>query len=161
MRLHLQTPRSNRLRFLAGQRVTLGLSAGVVSSDDLHAELPVASCPCDDRNLIFHVRRSTIRSGEESVLCSTALLRRGFISADFRPDQAATSMITAARLTAPSLAPSGRPACCCKHQIPPAKAMTNRRMTPLSVRDFRGASVPCRTIVACRVIIGQPLQELP
>ena len=25
MRLHLQTPRSNRLRFLAGQRVTLGL----------------------------------------------------------------------------------------------------------------------------------------
>jgi CDP-4-dehydro-6-deoxyglucose reductase len=57
MRLHLQTPRSNRLRFLAGQRATLGLPAGVASGDDLHAELPVASCPCDDRNLIFHVRR--------------------------------------------------------------------------------------------------------
>ena len=57
LRLHLQTPRSNRLRFLAGQRVTLGLPAGVVSSDDLHAELAVASCPCDDRNLVFHVRR--------------------------------------------------------------------------------------------------------
>ncbi len=57
MRLHLQTPRSNRLRFLAGQRVTLGLSAGLASSDDLHAELSVASCPCDDRNLMFHVRR--------------------------------------------------------------------------------------------------------
>ena len=28
-------------------------------------------------------RRITIRSGEESVLCSTALLRRGSISADF------------------------------------------------------------------------------
>ena len=28
-------------------------------------------------------RRISIRSGEESVLCSTALLRRGFISADF------------------------------------------------------------------------------
>jgi hypothetical protein len=28
-------------------------------------------------------RRIAIRSGEESVLCSTALLRRGFISADF------------------------------------------------------------------------------
>ncbi|MBK7014993.1 MAG: hypothetical protein IPH39_05295 [Sulfuritalea sp.] len=27
-------------------------------------------------------RRTAIRSGEESVLCSTALLRRGFISAD-------------------------------------------------------------------------------
>ena len=57
IRLHLQTPRSNRLRFLAGQRATLGLPAGVASGDDLHAELPVASCPCDDRNLIFHVRR--------------------------------------------------------------------------------------------------------
>lgn len=57
LQLHLQTPRSNRLRFLAGQRVTLGLPAGVASNDDLHAELPVASCPCDDRNLIFHVRR--------------------------------------------------------------------------------------------------------
>lgn len=57
MRLHLQTPRSNRMRFLAGQRVTLGLRAGVASGADLHAEYPVASCPCDDRNLIFHVRR--------------------------------------------------------------------------------------------------------
>ena len=27
-------------------------------------------------------RRIAIRSGEESVVCSTALLRRGFISAD-------------------------------------------------------------------------------
>jgi len=57
MRLHLQTPRSNRLRFLAGQRVTLGLPAGIASSADLHAEYPVASCPCDDRNLAFHVPR--------------------------------------------------------------------------------------------------------
>jgi CDP-4-dehydro-6-deoxyglucose reductase len=88
LRLHLQTPRSNRLRFLAGQRATLGLSAGVASDDDLHAELPVASCPCDDRNLIFHVRRPPIRSGEESVLCSTALLRSGFISADSYDEEA-------------------------------------------------------------------------
>ena len=88
LRLHLQTPRSNRLRFLAGQRATLGLSAGVASGDDLHAELPVASCPCDDRNLIFHVRRPAIRSGEESVLCSTALLRSGFISADSYDEEA-------------------------------------------------------------------------
>jgi len=55
MRLHLQTPRSNRLRFLAGQRVTLGVSAGLAGGSDLHAEYPVASCPCDDRNLIFHL----------------------------------------------------------------------------------------------------------
>jgi CDP-4-dehydro-6-deoxyglucose reductase len=49
--LHLQTPRSNRLRFLAGQSVALALPEGAAAS------LPVASCPCDDRNLQFHVRR--------------------------------------------------------------------------------------------------------
>ena len=49
--LHLQTPRSNRLRFLAGQSVSLALPGGVCAS------LPVASCPCDDRNLQFHVGR--------------------------------------------------------------------------------------------------------
>lgn len=49
--LHLQTPRSNRLRFLAGQSVTL--EAG----DGLRAEYPIASCPCDDRNIEFHVRK--------------------------------------------------------------------------------------------------------
>jgi CDP-4-dehydro-6-deoxyglucose reductase len=49
--LHLQTPRTNRLRFLAGQSVRLALGA------DAEATLPVASCPCDERNLHFHVRR--------------------------------------------------------------------------------------------------------
>jgi len=49
--LHLQTPRSNRLRFLAGQSASLSLAYGIGAS------LPVASCPCDDRNLQFHIRR--------------------------------------------------------------------------------------------------------
>jgi CDP-4-dehydro-6-deoxyglucose reductase len=49
--LHLQTPRSNRLRFLAGQSAWLSLADGAGAS------LPVASCPCDDRNLHFHIRR--------------------------------------------------------------------------------------------------------
>jgi CDP-4-dehydro-6-deoxyglucose reductase len=49
--LHLQTPRTNRLRFLAGQSASLSLAGGISAS------LPVASCPCDDRNLQFHVRR--------------------------------------------------------------------------------------------------------
>ena len=52
--LHLQTPRSHRLRFLAGQSVTLGLTA---DGDDLHATHAVASCPCDDRNLLFFIAR--------------------------------------------------------------------------------------------------------
>jgi len=49
MLLHLQTPRSSRLRFLAGQSVTLGFPSGG------EAVLPIASCPCDDRNLQFHL----------------------------------------------------------------------------------------------------------
>jgi CDP-4-dehydro-6-deoxyglucose reductase, E3 len=52
--LHLQTPRTSRLRFLAGQSVTL---YGGSESVDAHATYPVASCPCDDRNLHFHVGR--------------------------------------------------------------------------------------------------------
>ncbi len=49
--LGLQTPRSKRLRFLAGQHAVLGLSTGAAATH------PIASCPCDDRNLQFHIRR--------------------------------------------------------------------------------------------------------
>jgi CDP-4-dehydro-6-deoxyglucose reductase len=55
--LHLQTPRTNRLRFLAGQTVQLSLG-------EHSASFPVASCPCDERNLQFHVRR---RAGDAFV----------------------------------------------------------------------------------------------
>lgn len=53
MLLHLQTPRTNRLRFMAGQSVVLSINAGAAR------EFPIASCPCDDRNLQFHVPRQT------------------------------------------------------------------------------------------------------
>jgi CDP-4-dehydro-6-deoxyglucose reductase len=53
--LHLQTPRSHRLRFLAGQSVTLGMADG----DDVHALHSIASCPCDDRNLQFFIPRDS------------------------------------------------------------------------------------------------------
>jgi CDP-4-dehydro-6-deoxyglucose reductase len=49
--LHLQTPRTKRLQFLAGQ------SAALETGNGAEAEYPVASCPCDDRNLQFHIRR--------------------------------------------------------------------------------------------------------
>jgi CDP-4-dehydro-6-deoxyglucose reductase len=49
--LHLQTPRTQRLRFLAGQNVTLRVG------QSYSTELPIASCPCDDRNVLFHVGR--------------------------------------------------------------------------------------------------------
>lgn len=49
--LQLRTPRTNRLRFLSGQRALLG-AEGV----EPH-EYSIASCPCDDMNLQFHIRR--------------------------------------------------------------------------------------------------------
>lgn len=50
MQLSLQTPRTDRLRFLAGQSINLSLD-GVTFSD-----YALASCPCDDRNLELHIR---------------------------------------------------------------------------------------------------------
>jgi len=46
--IHLQTPRTNTLRFLAGQNLKLTIN-------NTSAYYPIASCPCDDRNLEFHV----------------------------------------------------------------------------------------------------------
>lgn len=51
--LQLRTPRSQSLRFIAGQHTRLQLSAG------LQGELPIASCPCDGMNLEFHIHRHT------------------------------------------------------------------------------------------------------
>ena len=49
--LNLKTPRTKRLRFLAGQNA-------VLSRGDLPAlEIPIASCPCDDMNIQFHIPR--------------------------------------------------------------------------------------------------------
>lgn len=47
--VNARTPRTRRLRFLAGQSATLQIP-GVGS-----ASYPIASCPCDDMNLQFHV----------------------------------------------------------------------------------------------------------
>jgi CDP-4-dehydro-6-deoxyglucose reductase len=49
----VQTPRTDRLRFLPGQNVCLALK------DGLSKDLPIASCPCDDRNIEFHLRRNS------------------------------------------------------------------------------------------------------
>jgi len=47
--LHAKTPRTQRLRFLAGQYLSLQLG-------DLPAQhCAIASCPCDDMNLEFHI----------------------------------------------------------------------------------------------------------
>lgn len=59
--LHLQTPRTNRLRFMAGQNVTLGSTGG---GADFRGDYPVASCPCDDRNLYFHIARADAEAGD-------------------------------------------------------------------------------------------------
>ncbi|MEA3277233.1 MAG: 2Fe-2S iron-sulfur cluster-binding protein [Pseudomonadota bacterium] len=53
VQLQVQTPRTQTLRFMAGQRARLTLEDGSA------AELPIASCPCNGRNLHFFVRRKT------------------------------------------------------------------------------------------------------
>ncbi|MEM7304440.1 MAG: 2Fe-2S iron-sulfur cluster-binding protein, partial [Pseudomonadota bacterium] len=51
-RVIVQTPRTRRLRFLAGQYVKLDIDGvGVM-------ELSIASCPCEDRLIEFHLRNS-------------------------------------------------------------------------------------------------------
>jgi len=49
--LHLRTPRTQRLRFLAGQKARL--SAIGIEPIEYH----IASCPCDEMNLQFHICR--------------------------------------------------------------------------------------------------------
>lgn len=48
--LHLRTPRSQTLRFLAGQHVSLGIEGVPARNKSL------ASCPCNAMNLQFHIR---------------------------------------------------------------------------------------------------------
>lgn len=51
--LHLRTPRTKTLRFLAGQHVCLQLS------DKESIDVPVASCPCNGMQLQFHFSRQS------------------------------------------------------------------------------------------------------
>jgi len=51
--IHLKTPRTNRLRFLAGQHVQLGGNEIPLASH------PVGSCPCDDMHLHFQIPLDT------------------------------------------------------------------------------------------------------
>ncbi len=44
-----RTPRTSRLRFLAGQQARLSVAR------EGSAQYPIASCPCDDMNLQFHI----------------------------------------------------------------------------------------------------------
>jgi len=65
--LHLQTPRSARLRFLAGQSVVLSVEG---CDPEEHF---IASCPCDDRNIQFHVRRDPDSAFAKRVFTGLAL----------------------------------------------------------------------------------------
>ncbi len=49
--LHLLTPRSQRLRFLAGQSVRLSVNGA-------SAQYAIASCPCEDRHIEIQILRS-------------------------------------------------------------------------------------------------------
>ncbi len=52
----LRPPRSQRLRFLAGQHVELIIPEGTGGSEtELQAEYSIASCPCEPSTLEFHI----------------------------------------------------------------------------------------------------------
>ncbi len=51
--IHLKTPRSDRLRFLAGQHVRLAIDR------EIRSHQSVSSCPCDDMNLHFQIHRQS------------------------------------------------------------------------------------------------------
>lgn len=59
--LQIQTPRTQTLRFMAGQRVRLALESGPA------LERHIASCPCDGRNLSFYIRRDPASPFSEAV----------------------------------------------------------------------------------------------
>lgn len=50
--LHLLTPRSQRLRFLAGQSVRLSMNG-------VSGHYAIASCPCEDRRIEIHISRAS------------------------------------------------------------------------------------------------------
>jgi CDP-4-dehydro-6-deoxyglucose reductase len=50
--LNLKTPRSQRLRFMAGQEIQLTIYP---KNKSVSTKLSIASCPCDDTNLQFHI----------------------------------------------------------------------------------------------------------
>lgn len=55
MILTLKTPRSQRLRFLAGQHIELVIDSKEENQKDIIAEYSIASCPCEPANLEFHI----------------------------------------------------------------------------------------------------------
>ena len=74
--LHLQTPRSHRLRFLAGQSVTLGRRVGATAGDDVHAHAirsPVA--PATIATCTSSSRATTATPSRAG--CSTARSKAG------------------------------------------------------------------------------------
>ena len=82
--LSTRTPRTSRLRFLAGQRAELSVDHVGTRS------YPIASCPCDDMNLQFHI---SLRSDDpvatylaESARVNDILTLRG-PSGDFALDE--------------------------------------------------------------------------
>lgn len=68
--MHVQTPRIQRLRFLAGQSATLSLGDPSLSTT-ASADFPIASCPCDDRNLLFHIPCDSGSPFAEAIISNT------------------------------------------------------------------------------------------
>lgn len=82
--LNLMTARSDRLRFLAGQRV-------VATIGELSAELPVASCPCEERRIELHVLGDSAFARAAAALKPNAEVRINGPHGDFVLDDESTA----------------------------------------------------------------------
>lgn len=84
MALHLTTPRSQRLRFLSGQAVTL------TTPDGASATLPVASCPCEGREVAVDLRQdggAFARAVQGLARGDTVMIEGPFGGTAFRDDR--------------------------------------------------------------------------
>ena len=61
--LHLLTPRSQRLRFLAGQSIRLSVNGA-------SGHYPIASCPCEDRHIEIQIARDADDAFSEALFSS-------------------------------------------------------------------------------------------
>jgi len=71
--LNLKTPRSQRLRFLAGQSIRLTLDDIIDKKTDapISQSFNIASCPCDDRNIQFHLSQSSDSTFVQALIAKT------------------------------------------------------------------------------------------
>jgi len=118
IQLQLQTPRTQTLRFMAGQRVRL------ILADGTDTERPIASCPCNGRNLYFLVRRRPDDRFSQTVF------------QDLRPGQTVTVQGPSGRFVLEEEAPEPAVFIACGDGIAPIKSLLEHAVSIDVIESF-------------------------